>query len=332
MKVLRLYGNGDLRFSDEKPPTPRKGEELLRVAAVGICGSDIHWFSQAGIGDAQLKRPLVLGHEFAAITAADGRLVGVDPGDSCGKCDFCQRGYPNLCPEVRFAGHGEVDGALREMMCWPKKCLFDLPEELNAEDGVMLEPLGVAVHAIDLAHFSPNMRVGIFGCGPIGLLIIQLAALSGAQEIVATDRLLHRVEAAESLGADLALQVDESGNLPDLEKWKSEQGLDVVFETAGDNAAVENAIWAVKPGGRVVLVGIPEQDRVSFSASAARRKGLNIVLCRRSRNAYPRAISLSMSGKLDLRSLITHRFPFSQAQEAFQSASKRVGIKTIIEF
>jgi len=332
MKVIRLYDNGDLRYSEEKSPSPGKEEELLRVAAVGICGSDLHWFSEAGIGDTRLTRPLVLGHEFSATVAADGRLVAVDPSDSCGSCEYCQRGYPNLCPEVRFAGHGEVDGALREKMCWPKKCLFDLPEGLNAGDGVMLEPLGVAIHAFDLAHFNPNSRVGVFGCGPIGLLIIQLAALSGASEIVATDRLRHRIEMAEAMGADLALQVDENGNLPDLPQWTREQGLDVVFEVAGDNPAVENAVYAVKPGGRIVLVGIPAQDRTSFSASAARRKGLNIVVCRRSRNAYPRAISLAQSGKLDLRSLVTHRFPFSQALEAFQTASRREGIKTIIEF
>ncbi len=332
MKALRLYKSGDLRFVEEKSPVSCKGEELLQISAVGLCGSDLHWFKQAGIGDSILSRPLVLGHEFAAIVAADGRLVGVDPADSCGSCDYCQRGYPNLCPKVRFAGHGAVDGALREWMCWPKKCLFDLPEDLNADDGVMLEPLGVAIHAFDLAHFNPYMRVGVFGCGPIGLLIMQLASLSGAKEIVGTDRLSHRVEAAKSLGADLALQVDENGNLPDLQRWKSEQGLDVVFETAGDNSAVENAVWAVKPGGRVVLVGIPEEDQTSFSASAARRKGLNLVMCRRSRNAFPRAISLAQSRNMELRSLVTHRFPFSQALEAFETASRREGIKTIIEF
>jgi len=331
MKVLRLHASGDLRLHDEPLPVPAGGEALLRVKAVGICGSDLHWFRESGIGDARLVRPLVLGHEFTALDEQTGRLAAVDPAIPCGQCEFCLEGNPNLCLAVRFAGHADVDGAMRQYLSWPERNLFPLPENLDAPAGVMLEPLGVALHAVDLAHLRPGMHIGVFGCGPIGLLVIQLARLAGATRIVATDRLLRRVEAARSLGAQTAVQVGDDGCLPDLPALVGLRGLDVVFEVAGENQAVECAMAAAKPGGVVIPIGIPSQDRTSFSASTARRKGLTIKLCRRMKKTYPRAIDLVAHGKVDVSSLVTHRFPLDQALEAFAVADRREGLKVIIE-
>jgi L-iditol 2-dehydrogenase len=330
MRVLRLHAAGDLRLHEEERPQPTAGEALLRVAAVGICGSDLHWFSESGIGDARLAQPLVLGHEFAARRASDGRLVAVDPAIPCGKCSACLEGNPNLCPQIIFAGHGEQDGALRDEMAWPERNCFPLPEGLNPVDGAMLEPLGVAIFALDLAKLRIGASVGVFGCGPIGLLILQLARQAGAARILATDRLAHRVDAARRFGADLALQTGTDGRAPDLEGQLNGGTLDLVFEVAGDNPAVEEAIQAVKPGGRVILVGIPPDDRTSFTASVARRKGLSILLCRRMKHTYPRAIHLVQSGKVDVRSLATHIFPLAEAEKAFRVAGRREGHKVII--
>jgi L-iditol 2-dehydrogenase len=331
MKALRLHAPGDLRLHDEPRPIPHAGESLLRVAAVGLCGSDLHWFNESGIGDARLVHPLVLGHELAAVVQADGRLVAVDPAIPCGVCEHCLAGASNLCPQIIFAGHGSQDGGLRQELSWPEKHLFDLPESMDAIDGAMLEPLGIAIHSLNLAQMQVGMQVGVFGCGPIGLLILQLVRLAGAGRIVATDRLVHRVEAACELGAGLAMQVGADGFLAEQQKAVGERGLDVVFEAAGENPAVESAIEAAKPGGRVVLVGIPSDDRTSFSASVARRKGLSILVCRRMKQTYPRAIQLVKSRKVDVRSLVTHRFPLESAQEAFQTAANRAGLKVIIE-
>ena len=176
MKSIRLHGNGDLRIHDGPVPTPGDGQKLLKITSVGICGSDLHWFTEGGIGDAKLVEPLVLGHEFAAITES-GQRVAVDPAVPCGVCEFCLHGHPNLCPDVKFAGHGSIDGALREFMVWDEKCLFPLPESVSDDDGALLEPLGVAIQSVDLAHLKPGMTVGVFGCGPIWLLIIRLAKL-----------------------------------------------------------------------------------------------------------------------------------------------------------
>jgi L-iditol 2-dehydrogenase len=330
MKVIRLHARADLRLSDEPRPVPQQGEKLIRVKSVGVCGSDLRWFSEGEIGNAKLERPLVLGHEFAG-GMEDGQRLAVDPAIPCGHCEFCKHGHPNLCANVIFAGHGNQDGALREFMAWNDKCLFPIPDSLSFEDGAMLEPLGVAIHSVDLGRLRAGMTVGVFGCGPIGLLIIQLAKLSGAVQIIATDKLVHRAEAAKAFGADHAYLVAdrlEGGAIP---ATTGGRGVDVAFEVAGEQGAVEDAFAAVLPGGKVILVGIPADDKTSFLASVARRKGLTIKLVRRMKHTYSRAIALVSQGLVDVRSLVTHRFPLAQASEAFRVAERREGLKIIIE-
>jgi len=334
MKVLRLHGVGDLRLHDENEPLPDRDEYQLRITAVGLCGSDMHWFEEAGIGDAQLKRPLVLGHEFAGIIDSgdkQGLKVAVDPAIACRQCRYCEEGNPNLCENMRFAGHDEVDGALREKICWPKSLVYALPEDFSAADGAMLEPLGVALHALSLGHVLPGMSVGIFGCGPIGLLIVQLARAAGAAKIIATDRLPNRLDAARTFGASSTILAADGRENEEVSAATQGDGIDIAFEVAGENAAVETAILATRPGRQVILIGIPEDDRTVFPASVARRKGLTLKLVRRMKHTYPRAIQMVQSGIVDVRSLVTHRFPFSEYRAAFETAKNREGIKVVIE-
>ena len=331
MRVMRLHGAGDMRLHEEAIPVPCPGESLMRVTAVGVCGSDLHWFSEAGIGDARLARPLVLGHEFAGVTE-DGRRVAVDPAIACGQCEYCQTGNPNFCAELRFAGHAENDGALREYIAWPTRCLYPLPDALSDADGAMLEPLGVALHAVDLAHIRPGMTVGVFGCGPIGLLTLQVARAAGATQLVATDlpSVPHRLEAARSFGAQVFAADPHQAEVHEILAMTGKQGVDVAFDAAGESEAVQAAIAAVKPGGKVILIGIPSDDRTAFTASTARRKGLTIKLVRRMKLTYPRAIRLVESGQVDVRSLVTARFPLEKTAEAFAAAQRREGIKVVI--
>jgi L-iditol 2-dehydrogenase len=330
MKTIRLHAHGNLRLHNEPKPVPVEGEALLQVKAVGICGSDLHWYAEGEIGDARLEKPLILGHEFAAITDSGERVV-VDPAISCGQCEQCRNGKQNLCPQVKFAGHGSQDGALREFMPWPQDHLYHLPDALNDADGAMLEPLGVALHALDLSELQSGMSVGVFGCGPIGLLVVQLARLSGASQIIATDKRIHRVEAARSLGAHQAILANSGQELSEIEAATGGRGVDVAFEVAGEQDAVEVSVAAVLPGGKVILVGIPPDDRTSFMASMARRKGLTIKLVRRMNRTYPRAIELVARGLVDVRSLVTHHFPLEKSAEAFAVAMQREGLKVIIE-
>jgi L-iditol 2-dehydrogenase len=330
MHVIRFHGRQDLRLHEEPRPTPGAGEVLVRVTAVGICGSDLHWFEEGGIGGTSSVGPFVLGHEFAGETS-DGRRVAVEPAVQCGRCESCERGDPNLCQAVRFAGHDD-DGALREWMAWPERCLITLPEMLSATDGAMLEPLGVAIHAVDLAHIRPGALVGVFGCGPLGLLLLQVARLAGASSLFATDlaHRSHRLDAARALGAEVvAAQEGREGQ--EIRTMTRGRGLDVAIEAAGDNRAVDAAVGALRPGGRLLLVGIPAEERTSFLASEARRKGLTFVLVRRMKHTYPRAIQLVERGLVDVRSMVTHRFPLAETPQAFGVAARREGLKVVVQ-
>jgi L-iditol 2-dehydrogenase len=335
MRVLRLHAPGDLRLHDEPSPEAVEDETLLRVTSVGICGSDLHWMEDGAIGDARLERPLVLGHEFAGVAESGpyrGRLVAVDPAVPCNTCFFCLDGNPNFCETIRFAGHGNDDGSLREQLAWPTRCLFPLPASFSAEVGAMLEPLGVAIHAGDLARLRPGMSVGVFGAGPIGLLVIQIARAAGATRILATDPHPHRLEAALAAGAtDVVRAQEDGGELGEIAGVAGRRGFDVAFEAAGENAAVEVAVGAVRAGGRVVLLGIPSDDRTTFGASIARRKGLTIMLVRRMKHTYPRAIDLVHRGLVDVGSLISHRYALADYAEAFATALRRDGLKVMVE-
>jgi L-iditol 2-dehydrogenase len=321
MRVARLHGVQDIRVSEEPTPTPGPGESLVRVTAVGLCGSDLHWYTEAGIGDARLSNPLVVGHEMAGVIEGGprhGERVAIDPAIPCGRCDMCLRGHPNLCPTVRFAGHGVLDGGLREYMAWPTERLHPLPDTLTDADGAMLEPLGVALHSLDLAHLRLGMTVGVFGCGPIGLLLVQLAQLVGARAVYATEPLPHRRQAAEAYGASV---VDDPAGLD----------VDVAFEVAGTDPAVETAMVAAGPGARVVLVGIPDGDSTTFPASIARRKGLTIAMVRRMKDTYPRAIDLVRRGLVDVSTVVSASYGLDEAADAFETAVARRGLKVVVQ-
>lgn len=331
MREARLHGVSDLRIATVPPPAPAAGESVVRVTAVGLCGSDLHWFGEGGIGDARLDGPLVLGHEFAGVVEGgplDGRRVAVDPALPCGDCARCREGNPNLCPHIRFAGHGRQDGCLRERVAWPTGLLHPVPPEVSDSAAAMLEPLGVAIHAYDLGHVRLGAAVAVVGCGPIGLLLLQVARAAGAGALVAVEPLAHRRAAAGEVAgtaahpdADPAVTTAAAG-VPD--------GVDVAFEVAGTDEAVATAMRLVRPGGRVVLVGIPARDETTFPASTARRKGLTVALVRRMKNTYPRAIRLVQQGSVALDPLVTHRYPLADGVAAFRFAASRRGIKTMI--
>jgi L-iditol 2-dehydrogenase len=331
VRAARLHGPRDLRLHDEPRPRPGPDEVLVRVEAVGICGSDLHWYEEGGIGGSRLTRPVVPGHEFAG-TTEDGRRVAVDPAIPCESCDLCREGHPNLCPSIRFAGQGEDDGALREWMAWPERCLFPLPDDVSAAQGALLEPLGVALHAIDLAHLKPGGVVGVFGCGPIGLLALQVARRAGAARVFATDLASrpHRLEAAHALGGE-PVAAEGGREARTILEETGGRGLDVALEAAGDDGAIDAAVEAARPGARVVLAGIPVGERSSFVAGAARRKGLSLVLARRMKHTYPRALRLVAAGHVDLEGLVSRRFPLAECAAAFACAARREGLKVVVE-
>jgi L-iditol 2-dehydrogenase len=333
--VARLHAPGDVRLVREATPTPGPGEVLIRVTAVGLCGSDQHWYREGGIGDAGLVRPLVLGHEFGGVIldgARAGERVAADPADPCGRCDPCRGGRANICIATRFAGFGTTDGALRSVMAWPSHLLHRVPDSVGDDEAALLEPLGVALHALDLAPIAVGARAGVYGCGPLGLLLVQLLRLGGASVIVATDRLTHRVAAARGMGATHGFVVGGGPTDPALGGDPREIPVDVAFEVAGDDDAIADAIAAVRPGGRIVLVGIPDDDRTSFPAAAARRKELSFHVSRRMADTdLPRAIGLAAARRVDLSALITHRYPLDEVPDAFAMLASRRGLKVVVK-
>jgi L-iditol 2-dehydrogenase len=335
MQVARVHGAKDLRLHDEPMPTPGLGEALVRVTEVGVCGSDVHWLREGGIGGDRIVAPLILGHECAGVIEGgprNGQRVAIDPAIPCARCEFCQEGNPNLCTALRFMGHAPHDGALRQYVAWPEHCLVPLPDSMSGLEGVMLEPLGVALYSVDCGKVDPGMSIAVFGCGTIGLSVIQVAQAAGASNIFATDlpSVPHRIKAARSFGA-IVLETSEGKEVEEIRKATGGRGVDVVFEAAGDPEAVEAAVAAVKPGGRVILIGIATEDRTAFSASTARGKDLTIRVIHRMKHTYPRSIQLVKSGRVDVRSLVTHRFPLAEVARAYACAEKREGIKVVVD-
>ena len=211
---------------------------------------------------------------------------------------------------------------LRETMAWPSRLLHPLPDRVSDADGAMLEPLGVAIHSADLGHLPLAGTASVIGCGPIGLLLIGVLKAAGARSVLAVEPLAHRREAAARMGAD---QVCDSAAVLD------EAGVDVAFEAAGNDEAVGLAMASVRPGGRVVLAGIPGDDTIGFGASLARRKGLTIAMVRRMNEVYPRAISLAARGVVDLGAVVTSRYGLGEVREAFTEGARRTGLKVVVE-
>jgi L-iditol 2-dehydrogenase len=332
VKAAKLYGARDFRIEDSpEPPPPGPDEAVIRVGSVGVCGSDLHTYEFGRIGDSILKAPFVLGHEFAGTVIAlgpdatsgfhqpleIGQRVAVEPAIACWQCDLCEEGHPNLCRNMRFMGLMPDDGALQECFAAPARNCFPIPDTLSMAEGALLEPLGVALHAVDLGKLKVAKSVAVLGCGPIGLLIIRLAALAGAAPIYAFDRFGWRLDAALRWGASEAINIDDTDAVKELDRRTQGRGVKTVFEAAWAGEAVDQAFKMADLGGRIVLVGVPAEDTSSFTHSVARRKGLTVMLCRRMKHTYPRTIPLAASGQVELEELITHRFGLDTTGEAF---------------
>jgi L-iditol 2-dehydrogenase len=332
MRVSRLHGIRDLRLESLPRPVPGPGKVLLRVASVGVCGSDVHYYLEGRIGEQVVTRPIMMGHEFSAWIAAfgpgfdvgspnglqRGQLVAVDPAISCGQCELCQHGHPNLCPNVRFCGTPPVDGVFAEYTVMPTQNCFPLPPEMGPVDGALLEPLGIAIHSVDLAHLKPGQTVAVLGAGPIGLFIAAVARAAGAVTVYMTEPLAYRRSFAVEYAADAALDPGDEDVVDGILRLTGGRGVDVAFEAAGAPDTPQQAAAVTKIGGKVILTGIPADDTLTMNASTARRKGLTMKLVRRMKHTYPRAIGLVQTGMIDIRPLATHLLPLDRIAEAFE--------------
>jgi L-iditol 2-dehydrogenase len=331
MTAARLHGPSDLRVEPvPHPGPPGSGQVLLRVTTVGICGSDLHSYKDARIGDVALQSPLILGHEFAGIVEAVGQdsldgnaqpltpgtRVAVDPAQPCWGCEMCEQGHPNLCHRLLFCGSYPDDGSLCQWMHMPARSCFPIPDSLDDASAALLEPLGIAIHAVDLARIRVANSVAILGAGFVGLSILQLVKHSGADPIFISDKFPWRLAVAESYGA-IPINCDDTDPVRAVRDATRGRGVDVAIEAAWADHSVQQAAEMARLGGRLVIVGISENDELTFKHSTIRRKGLTIRLARRMKHTYPRAIHLTQIGVVDLGRAISHRFSLAQTPEAF---------------
>ena len=331
MKAAKLFAPGDIRIVEVEKPSPGAGEVLVQVKEVGICASDVHYFRDGRIGDAIVTEPLILGHEFAGIIAEIGAgvtnvkagdRVAVEPAIPCNECYLCAEGAFNLCRNIKFCGTPPYDGALREFLAWPANLIVPIPDSMSLGEAAMLEPLAIGVYAVDLAEPIQGRSIGVLGVGAVGLSILEAAKATGCGMAIATDLIPARLEIARKLGADKIFLADDQV-VQAVKASTDDKGLDIVFEAAGENEAVMQATEMVRPGGLVVVGGIPREDFMTVTASTVRRKGLTIKLLRRSNQTLRRSIEMVKSGKVDVASFISHRFPLEKVTEAFELARDR---------
>lgn len=327
MKAMMLTGIRQMEQRDIPMPRIQKETDvLLKVGAVGVCGSDVHYYTTGRIGSQVVKYPFRVGHEFAATVEATGNMVSmlkpgdrvaVDPAISCGECDQCRIGRRHTCRNLKFLGcPGQAEGCLAEYIVMPEACCFPLGKGTSLERGALAEPLSIGLYAVRLAGTRSDWKIGVLGCGPIGLSVILSAKALGIGTIYATDRIDERLAIARRAGARWTGnpgQEDIVGRIRSAEPLF----LDAVFECCGQQSALDQGIEMLKPGGKLVIVGIPEVDRVSFCIDLLRRKEIAIQNVRRQSECFRPAIDLIESGGVNVDFMVTHRFRLEEAKEAF---------------
>lgn len=313
MKVAKLVAPRRMKIFEESNPTlgSVSGKILLEPTFVGICGTDLHYFRHAGLGTHMQELPMSLGHEVSGTVILSNSdkfkpndKLALEPGLHCGFCKYCEGGFQNLCVNCRFTGSNSP-GALQEYLIVDEKQVLKLPYGASLRDGVMLEPLSVAIHAVRRSQLKLNDSVGIFGVGPIGLLIIQVCKAMGCGEVYVHDELDYRVEFAERLGA----------------RPIGKEMVDVAFDAAGAQETIDFCFESANKGGSVVLVGVPESDFIRYNPHISRIKELNVYNCRRANRALELALELFISGKVSFDGMITHEFKLDEVQGAFETAA-----------
>lgn len=331
----------DIEVKKVDIPEPKEDEALIKVYCIGVCGSDVHYYEHGKIGRYVVEKPIILGHELAGEVVKVGRSVqnvsvgdrvAVEPGVTCGRCDYCKSGRYNLCPDVVFMATPPVDGAWAEYVSVRSDFLFKLPDEMSYEAGALLEPLSVGIHAMMRGKVTPADRILVTGLGPIGLLAIQAAKMFGVTEIYATDVVPFRRELGLKLGAKNVINPMNENTKEKITDLTAGKGVDVIIETSGNQQAISETIKVVNRGGRIVLVGLPVATEVPIDITHLIDSEFDVYGVFRYANTYPTAIQALSNSDLNIENIITHKFPLSDIGEAVEIArtEKDTSIKIMI--
>ncbi len=327
MKAAVLTGIRQMKIVDlPRPSIKNDGDVLLKVAVVGVCGSDVHYYLAGRIGSKIVQYPYLVGHECSAIVEAVGKkvkhvrpgdAVAVEPAVSCHECSQCKMGRENTCCNLKFLGvPGELAGCLCEYIVMPADCCLPTNGRLSLEQAALCEPFTIGVYTIQQSHLAKGNKIAILGSGPIGLSCLTAAKIQGAAGVYMTDKLDYRVEFAKKAGATWAGNPDKGDVVKDILQ-REPLGVDIACECAGQQDAIDQAVEVLRPGGVLMLVGIHESDRVSFPINQIRRKEITIINVRRQNRCTEHAMELVASGRAGIDSFVTHRFKLEQAKEAF---------------
>jgi len=341
MKAAVMVGPGEILIEERPVPQPKDDEVLVRIGAVGVCGSDAHYFKHGRIGRYVVDEPLILGHESAGTVVEVGKLVNnlqpgdrvaLEPGVPCRRCDYCKTGRYNLCKDVVFMATPPVDGVFCEYYATPADFAFRLSDSVSLEDASMIEPLACGIHAINRGRVKPGESVAIFGAGPIGLMVLQAAKAFGASPRIVFDIEPTRLELARHLGATHVLNPFEEDIIKET-LTIIPGGPNVVIEAAGGDETSKLATKLVRRGGRIVWMGNTMQDYVPMSVLEILDKEIDLLGTFRYANVYPQAIRLIETGLVEVASMITHTFPLDQVATALEIAYARSdgSIKVVVK-
>jgi L-iditol 2-dehydrogenase len=344
MKAMMLTGIRQMEMKDIPEPVLVKPNDVkIRMSVVGICGSDIHYYTNGQIGSQIVKYPFAVGHEGAGVVVETGSAVKkVKPGDAiaiepampCWECDQCLAGRHHTCRKLRFLGcPGQAEGCLMEYIVMPEESCFPLSGKLIPDHGSISEPLAIGVYAVKKSDGVKGLRIGILGFGPIGMSVMLAAKAEGADFFYITDKIDARLAIAFKEGVILTGN-PEKENIVEKILQKANLGLDVVFECCGQQEALDQAVEVLKPGGRLIVVGIPEFDRWSMSVETTRRREISFHFIRRQVDCVEPALEMMKNGIISVDNMITHRFNFDKTKEAFDLvADYRDGVmKAMIDF
>lgn len=325
-RAVYMQGTNNMVFKDVVVPELSPKDVLIKIDTVGICGSDVHYYQHGKIGDFVVNGDFILGHECAGEVVQVGSevenlVVGdrvcLEPGKTCGKCEFCKEGKYNLCPDVEFFATPPYHGVLQNYVKHPEDMCFKLPDNVSNMEGALVEPLAVGLHAASIGDVKLGDTVVIFGTGCIGLVTLLSCKARGASNIIVVDVLENRLKMAEKLGATSVINAKETDVIKEIESLTGGKGANVVIDTAGAEITVKQTVDVVKRGGIIVLVGMTPNDEVSFNFMKLMGKEGEVRTIFRYRNLYPVAINAIASGSINVKQIVSHEYDFEHTKEAF---------------
>ena len=328
MRIAELTKPRAFRFAEQVVPEPRPGEVQAKVGAVGICGSDVHYYAEGSIGDTACLYPMVLGHEPAGIITKLGEgvtgwnvgdRVAMEPALYCYHCEFCRTGRHNVCSNIRFMSMPDRPGYFRDYVTVPAVNLLPVPKSMGLREATLFEPLAVIIHSMDFIQIGPGEDAVVIGAGPIGLMTVVLLRMCGAERIWAIEPVAARRELALQLGADAALDPNEGDVVKQILADTGQRGVDVTVDCAAKGASTEQCLSLARNAGRVVITGIPAETHVPLDFHLMRRKELTLYNTRRSKIPNSESALLLLDRHMDrFAPIITHNMPFEDVTKAFE--------------